>query len=317
MDIRFDVLTNTLARWMTRRAGVRRAGAGRRLALLVLPLALALGPGAAAGQTFANDDGIAIPGEGADGPAAPYPSTIAVSGVAGVVADLDVRLTGLDHDWPSDIDVLLVGPGGQTALVMSDVGAGMSVSGVTLTLDDEAADRLPDAARLTTGTFRPTNAKGFEGDDDNFPAPAPAHDGRSALSAFDGTNPNGTWRLFVRDDVRDDTGSLAGWSLEIAHGGGAPNAGDDAYRVPEDRALKRGAAAGVLANDADPDGEPLSARLVEGPAKGTLTLADDGSFVYKPKRNFHGTVSFTYAVEDAQGFVAEATATIKVLARPG
>ena len=308
------------------------------LALLLALAAAGAGPAALAGprdpagdgrlgiaavEAFANHDGIAVPDPSrtpdSARKAAPYPSPIEVSGIPGEskIADLDLTLHGFSHDGPDALDILLVGPQGQTALVMSDVGAGMSVSGVTLTLDDEAADRLPDAARLTTGTFRPTNAKGFEGDVDNFPAPAPTHDCRSALSAFDGTNPNGTWRLFVRDDVRDDTGSLAGWSLEIAHGGGAPTAGDDAYRVQEDRALKRDAAKGVLANDADPEGKPLSLRLVAGPARGTLTLNADGSFVYKPKRNFHGTVSFTYEITDAQGFTDQAKVTIKVLARPG
>ena len=96
----------------------------------------------------------------------------------------------------------------------------------------------------------------------------------------------------------------------------APTAAGDAYVVAEDRVLRRDAARGVLANDADFDGDALTARLVKGPAKGTLRLKSDGSFVYKPKRNFHGTVSFTYEVADGRGGTATATATIKVLARP-
>jgi Ca2+-binding RTX toxin-like protein len=36
------------------------------------------------------------------------------------------------------------------------------------------------------------------------------------LSAFNGTNPNGAWQLFVQDDVGWDSGSIAGgWSLTI------------------------------------------------------------------------------------------------------
>ncbi len=153
--------------------------------------------------------------------------------------------------------------------------------------------------------------------DDDFPAPAPAQDGASALSAFHGTNPNGTWRLFAVDDSSGDLGSLDDWSLHIAHAqGGPPIAKDDAYRVKEDGALRR-AAPGVLANDADPDDGSLTARVVSGPAKGTLRLRADGSFAYKPKPNFAGTDRFVYEVEDAQGFTDRATVTIEVLAQPG
>lgn len=38
------------------------------------------------------------------------------------------------------------------------------------------------------------------------------------------------------------------------------------------------AAAGVLANDTDADGGPLTAATVTGPAHGTLMLNFDGSF---------------------------------------
>ena len=314
MDDRLEPVATAVARGAKRLAGPGRDGGHRRLALLVLPLALALAPGAGAAQTFANDNDITIPYYAT---ATPYPSAIEVSGVNGVVADLSVGLNGLTHAHPADVDVLLVGPQGQTALVLSDVGAGHPVSGVTLTLDDEAAAALPERDPLTAGTFRPTNARGFDLFDsgDIFPG-APDQNGSSALSAFDGTNPNGTWRLYVRDDDGGALGSLAGWSLEIAPGG-APAAGNDAYRAQEDRALKRDAARGVLANDADPDGGALTAALVSGPAKGTLTLRPDGSFAYKPRRNFSGTDRFVYEVTDAQGFTDQATVTIKVAARPG
>jgi len=95
-----------------------------------------------------------------------------------------------------------------------------------------------------------------------------------------------------------------------------PTAAGDAYRVTEDRALRRGTAEGVLVNDADPDGDALAAKVVRGPRNGTLRLKADGSFAYTPKRDFHGTDRFTYEVRDGKGGTATATATIKVLPRP-
>jgi MYXO-CTERM domain-containing protein len=65
---------------------------------------------------------------------------------------------------------------------------------------------------LVPGTFKPTNFPNA----DAFPAPAPAPSGGSALSVFNGTNPNGTWSLYVIDDAPSDGGSIGGgWSLNI------------------------------------------------------------------------------------------------------
>src|SRR2546427_68164 len=71
-------------------------------------------------------------------------------------------------------------------------------------------------------------------------------------------------------------------------------------------------APGVLANDSDVDGDTLSAVLVSGPTRGTLTLNGDGSLVYMPALNFNGTDSFTYKASDGQAQSGVATVTITV-----
>lgn len=140
----------------------------------------------------------------------PYPSVLTVSGAADTVTDVDVVLHGLSHTSPGDVDLLLVGPAGQQATILSDAGSDADISGITVTLDDEAATPVPTP--VGAGSYQPTNTGGA----DPFPAPAPPATGTSALSVFDGTNPNGTWRLFVADDAAGDSGALAGgWSLRI------------------------------------------------------------------------------------------------------
>ncbi len=87
---------------------------------------------------------------------------------------------------------------------------------------------------------------------------------------------------------------------------------DDTYSTIKATALSVDAAHGLLANDSDPDGDPLSAVLVSGPGNGSLSLNGDGSFTFTPSSGFTGTTSFTYRVDDGSGQSALATATINV-----
>lgn len=149
--------------------------------------------------------------------ASPYPSNITVAGFPGSVAKVTVTLNGLTHTFPDDVDVLLVGPSGQMSVLMSDVGGGDDVAGLTFTLDDTAINSLPDSVTFGAGTYKPTNSG--VGDPFGAPAPAAGSSSSSPLSVFNGTNPNGTWSLYVVDDAGGDVGSFAGgWSMEITPG---------------------------------------------------------------------------------------------------
>ena len=72
----------------------------------------------------------------------------------------------------------------------------------------------------------------------------------------------------------------------------------DSYDADEDSPLSRTAAQGVLANDSDPESQPLTAALVANVQHGTITLSADGSFIYVPAANFFGSDSFTYRASD-------------------
>jgi hypothetical protein len=90
-----------------------------------------------------------------------------------------------------------------------------------------------------------------------------------------------------------------------------PTANDDTYNVDEDAVLNIGAP-GLLQNDQDPDGDPLSVSLVKGPKKGTLNLNPDGSFTYTPLLDFNGQDSFRYRANDGIHNSAPATVTLIV-----
>ena len=150
------------------------------------------------------------------GKATTYPSTIDVAGMSGTITRMTVMLGPLQLDSPNDVDILLVGPQGQNAIIMSDVGGASALSRSIITLDDFASTSLPANGPITDGTFKPTNV----GSGDSFPSPAPAPSGGSSLSAFNGTNPNGAWSLYVVDDnANGKSGYLQnGWTLTIDTG---------------------------------------------------------------------------------------------------
>ncbi|HEU0012010.1 MAG TPA: tandem-95 repeat protein [Verrucomicrobiae bacterium] len=146
--------------------------------------------------------------------AAPYPSTIQVSGLTAAVFRVRVTLTNLAHTYPDDLDILLVGPEGQTAVLMSDAGGELAPGSITLTFDEDASSPLADSAVLQSGIFRPAN---YELTPDVWPPPAPAGPYGTNLAVFRGTNPNGVWSLYVVDDSRKDTGIIAsGWGLTFS-----------------------------------------------------------------------------------------------------
>jgi hypothetical protein len=69
---------------------------------------------------------------------------------------------------------------------------------------------------------------------------------------------------------------------------------------------------GVLNNDNDPDGDDITAELIDGPLYGTLDLNADGSFTYYPPEESCGD-EFTYVARDEHGAVSNvATVTIYV-----
>ena len=136
------------------------------------------------------------------------------------------------------------------------------------------------------GSFTYTPAPGFTGDD------------HFTYQASDGTA----------------LSNLATVNITVTATGGntAPVANDDSYSTSQDTALTI-TAPGVLLNDTDADGDPLTAAQLSSAGNGLASLNTDGSFSYTPNAGFTGTDSFTYEARDNNGGVsASATVTISV-----
>src|SRR6185503_8816391 len=71
-------------------------------------------------RTFVNTTGLALPDVGAS---SPYPSTLAVGGLGGVISRMSLELRALTHTYPGDLDMLLVVAGNFCSAPMSGPAA--------------------------------------------------------------------------------------------------------------------------------------------------------------------------------------------------
>ena len=106
---------------------------------------------------------------------------------------------------------------------MGNAGGFNTVNTSTLTFDDAAPGNLPFSSAPVTGSYKPTSFVPLP----PFPAPAPVGTYSTALSAFNDSNPNGLWSLFIIDDTSPGAGVVSnGWSLAITRNSSIPSAAD-------------------------------------------------------------------------------------------
>ena len=117
---------------------------------------------------------------------------LTTSGLSGRITDVNLRLS-LNHTFDGDLAIFLTSPSGQRVQVVNRVG-GSGDNFINTVLDDEAATAIGLGSAPFTGSFNPS----------------------SALSAMDGTNANGEWKLEIYDRAGGDIGSLTAWSVVVA-----------------------------------------------------------------------------------------------------
>ena len=127
--------------------------------------------------------------------------------------------------------------------------------------------------------------------------------------------------------VMDASGAVSGVatvSISVNPINDPPIAQDDSYTLDEGATLVADDADGlatpaepgddgVLANDSDAEGDPMTAVLVTGPAHAaSFVLNDDGTFVYEHDGSETTEDSFLYFVTDAVDDSAVATVTLTI-----
>jgi VCBS repeat-containing protein len=143
---------------------------------------------------------------------------------------------------------------------------------------------------------------------------------RSAAPAFEGTLAKADGQLGEWKDMQKQA-SLGRMDVWLQAGldalvlrfdvrtTGSPVAVGDDYVVPFAGTLTI-ATPGVLSNDSDPDGDPLTAELLSPAAHGTVQLETDGSFVYQHDGTSAPADSFTYRATD--GLTVSNAATVSI-----
>jgi VCBS repeat-containing protein len=115
---------------------------------------------------------------------------------------------------------------------------------------------------------------------------------------------------YAADDgtARSNTATV---TITVKAANDAPTAQPDSFTTAEDTPLTVDGR-GVLGNDTDPNGDPLTAERVANVANGTLQLNSNGTFSYTPPANFRGTTTFTYRARDASSASEPVTVTVTV-----
>ncbi len=164
---------------------------------------------------------------------------------------------------------------------------------LSLAIDDQAPDTLSDASAAARSNLKLTIGALT---DEKLPF----------------TGEIGQVRFYDAALTQDESAAIRA-EINAYYGNEAPRASDDSYVLDEDSGLFLVTATdGVLSNDSDVDGDSLAARIVQAPKAGTVSLAEDGSFIYSARRDFFGTDSFTYTANDHRAS-QEATVTLNVM----
>ncbi len=282
------------------------------LAALLATTLVSSPAGADTTVTYSNNATISVPDSGS---ADPYPSTIDVSGAGSPLTRVEVVLQGVSHSCVKDLDILLVGPAGTTTTLMSDVGnvaidTGCSDINANITFSDacgEFGTSVPGGSDLC---FRPSDNDRTGHQGDNWPGVGSEFPALN-LSTFNGTDPNGAWKLYVVDDSGSDSGTIAGWSLRVTSQNGAP------VGVSKSVDVNKGVPTVVTLDGNDPDGDSFTCTAPNATVSGKGTLTGTGcSRTFTAAPGSSGTDSFTFTLTDPGGLVgAPATITFNIVNR--
>ncbi|MFT5496138.1 MAG: subtilisin-like proprotein convertase family protein [Kiritimatiellia bacterium] len=232
---------------------------------------------------YASSPNVAIPD---NNPTGVTDDLVVVS--SDLIADLDVALK-IDHNYVGDLLVSLEHiESGTTVIILDRPGAPASTFGsngqnIDIILNDEATLVAEDdwtsgnPAYIAGVTYQPNNP----------------------LSAFDGEDLAGTWRLLVSDSASPDAGTLVSWSLCATPETIA--AVSDSFERSQGTGMTL-LQSQITGNDTPVNGGALSVTSVGPPASGNANVFMSGGFIfYQPMPGNVISDTFPVIVSEAGG----------------
>ncbi|MBW3595968.1 MAG: tandem-95 repeat protein, partial [Planctomycetes bacterium] len=269
----------------------------------------------------------------ADPESAPAELTYTASNITGgrfeLVSAPGIAVTSFTQQQINNDEVLFVHNGGETApaydIAVSDglLIAGPQAASIAFTNVNDAPVAADDAYTVAEdgvlAVAAPAGVLSNDSDVDSAPITPVLVNGPSqgvlTLAADGSFNYTPAADFHGREDFTYRAGdgaltsNLATVVITVTPVNDAPVAQTETFTVGNNGVLTV-ASPGLLGNDADVDGDPLTAQLVSAPVFGALTLNADGSFRYVPDVNQSGLMTFTYEAFD--GTAASQTITVKV-----
>jgi VCBS repeat-containing protein len=240
----------------------------------------------------------------------------------------DGSLTG-SVTWTSSIDGN-IGSGASTNVNDLSVGTHTITAAVTDSNGANGSDSISvtiNNSAPTVNITNPSNGAAFDsGANVNFQANATDEEDGSLTasiawtSSIDGALGSGgsinvdtlsVGNHTINASVTDSDGSEGSASIAVSINNNPPQANDDGpFGVDEGGTLN---GPSVLDNDSDPEDDPLTAAIAQGPANAAnFTLNPNGTFVYVHDGSETTTDSFTYRAGDGSGQSDPATVTISI-----
>ncbi len=220
---------------------------------------------------------------------------------------------------------------------ISDGMGGLDTATVTVTVNP-APNASPDATNDTASTIASTpisvavlgNDSDPNGDPLTVTAATPGTNGSTSISTNGTTSPTDDVVVYTPNSgftgtdsftytISDGMGGLDTATVTVVVNNGIPDAVNDATSTPSGTPVS----IGVLGNDSDPNGDPLTVTAATPGTNGSTSISTNGTtsptddvVVYTPNSGFTGTDSFTYTISDGMGGLDTATVTVTVNPAP-